>query len=178
MLVNRRLECTDFLGETVVLLLLHLLHLLVLRLLHHLELLLQCAYLWIHIRLFCDQRLQVNAVHLCELRDDGRRIARQRLRIAQKLPDASFGRHALLRPIALVGPDRLVDGIQSLAVVRVLLLLLRDVALRFLVLVQPCFGSGPLFRVTGDLAESFLVLLAPRDGGFQRRKLRRNGVLR
>lgn len=178
MLVCRRLECTDFLGETVVLLLLHLLHLLVLRLLHHLELLLQCAHLRVYVWLFCDQRLQVNAVHLCELRDDGRRIARQCLRIAQKLPNASFGRHALLCPVALIGPDRLVDGVQALAVVRQFLLLLRDVALRFLVLLQPAFCDGPLFRVTGDLAESFLVLLAPRDGGFQRRKLRRNRVLR
>ena len=178
MLVCRRLECTDFLGKTVVLLLLPLLLLLVERLLHLLELLLQCVHLWIHVRLFRDQRLQVNAVHLCELRDDGRRIARQCLRIAQKLPNASFGRHALLCPVALIGPDRLVDGVQALAVVRVLLFLLRDVALRFLVLLQPAFCDGPLFRVTGDLAESFLVLLAPRDGGFQRRKLRRNRVLR
>ena len=178
MLVNRRLECTDFLGETVVLLLLCLLLLLVELALDLLQLLLQCLNLRVNVRLFCDQRLQVNAVHLCELRDDGRRIARQRLRIAQKLPNASLGRHALLCPVALIGPDRLVDGVQALAVVRVLLLLLRDVALRFLVLVQPCFGSGPLFRGLRQLAKRLLVLLAPRDGGFQRRKLRRNRVLR
>lgn len=176
--VCRRLECLDFLIQTGVHLLLHVLLLLLELALELLQLLLQPLNLWRDVWLFGKRRLQVDPVVLGKAQQRALRVSVQRLVCAHHGTQALIGRHPLLRPHLLIWPHQFADGVESLAVVRVLLLLAGDVALVLLPVVLPRGQKIAVFRVRGELAELVPILLAPNGRGFQRGKLLRERVCR
>lgn len=147
------------------------------RLLLHLQLLqllLQCCYLRVNIRLFCNQPLKVYAVKLRQLRQSSGRVAGQLFCIRKQLGKALTGVHTLKLPILLIWTNHLMNRVKALAVIRKLLLFLRGVALRFLPLLQPSFRHCALFRRLGNLAKMLFVLFAPYARSLKRGKLCRN----
>lgn len=128
----------------------------------------------IDIRLFSHKGLQINTVQLRKLRNRGLRIAGQLFRVGHKLTNTGNGVHPLHLPILLVGAQDFVQRVKPLAIVRVLLLLLRDIALLLFPQAMPRFGNAPVFGVAGDLAERFLVRLAPNARGLKGREFCRD----
>lgn len=124
----------------------------------------------IDIRLFSHKGLQINTVQLRKLRNGAFGIAGQLFRVGHKLANTGNGVHPLHLPILLVGAKDFVQRVKPLAIVRVLLLLLRDIALLLFPQAMPRLGNAPVFGVAGDLAERFLVRLAPNARGLKGRE--------
>lgn len=139
-----------------------------------LKLRLKLGHLRIDIRLLGNQAAKVNTVQLRKLRNRGLRVAGQLFRVGHKLTNTGNGVHPLHLPILLVGAQDFVQRVKPLAIVRVLLLLLRDIALLLFPEAVPRLGNAPVFRMAGDLAERFLVRLAPNARGLKGREFCRD----
>lgn len=151
-----------------------LLHAHLLLALQLLKLRLKLGHLRIDIRLLSHKGLKINAVQLRKLRNRGLRIAGQLFRVGHKLTNTANGVHPLHLPILLVGTQDFVQRVKPLAIVRVLLLLFRDIALLLFPQVVPRLGHRAVFRVPCDLAERLLVRLAPNARGFKGREFCRD----
>ena len=153
------------------LLLLHA-HLLLSRQLFQLRL--KLCHLRVYIRLLGNQAAKVNAVQLRKLRDSAFRVAGELFRVGHKLADTANSVHALEFPMLLIGTQDFVQRVKPLAVVRVFLLFLGYVALLLFPEPVPRLGNAPIFRMAGNLAERFLVRLAPNARGFKGREFCRD----
>jgi len=128
----------------------------------------------IDVRLLGHKALQVDAVQLRKLGDRALRVFGKLLGVADQLPDTGNGVHALHLPILLVRRQDFVQRVKPLAIVRVFLLFLRDVALLLFPEPMPRLSDTPVFRVPRDLAERLLVRLAPNARGLKGREVCRD----
>ena len=152
-----------------------LLHAHLLLALQLLKLRLKLGHLRIDVRLLSHKGLKINAVQLRKLRNRGLRIAGQLFRVGHKLTNSANGVHPLHLPILLVGTQDFVQRVKPLAIVRVLLLLFRDIALLLFPQVLPRLGHRAELGMACDLAERLLVRLAPNGGGLKGREFCRYG---
>ena len=128
----------------------------------------------IDIRLFGNQAAKVNAVQLRKLRDRSCGVAGELFRVGHKLANTAHGVHPLHFPILLIRGQHFAQRVKPLAVVRVFLLFLGDVALLLFPQALPRLGNAPVFGVAGDLAERFLVRLTPDTRSFKGREFCRD----
>ena len=128
----------------------------------------------VYIRLLSNQAAKVNAVQLRKLRNGALRVFGELFGIADQLTHTAYGVHPLHFPILLIRGKHLAQRIKPLAVVRVFLLFLGDVALLLFPQALPRLGNAPVFRMAGNLAERLLVRLAPNARGLKGREFCRD----
>lgn len=139
-----------------------------------LQLRLKLCHLRVYIRLLGNQTAKVNAVQLRKLRDSAFGVAGELFGIADQLTHTANGVHPLHLPVLLIRGKHFAQRVKPLAVVRVFLLFLGDVALLLFPQALPRLGNAPVFGVARDLAERLFVRIAPNARGLKGREFCRD----